>query len=129
MTAAQQPPQPPRPALPPHVVDVLNAPAARPALARALRRVRGEGGALVLLVVVPGAVAPEGVDLETAGRALLGFVPLARAVEIAAARSRDAAAQLGEVLPHVGGWCLYLDAGQRCAVVPVPAAMAPRGDA
>ena len=113
--------------LPAHVAAVLGAADARPVIARALRRVRDEGVAMI--VVGPGAVVPEGVDLETAGRALLGFVPLARAVEIAAARSRDAAAQLGEVLPHVGGWCLYLDAGQRCAVVPVPAAMAPQGDA
>lgn len=123
--AAHQPPA----GLPPHVVAVLNAPATRPALARALRRVRGERGALVLLVVGPGAIAPEGVDLETAGRALLGFVSRERAVEIAAGRSRDAAAQLDTAAPPGGGWCLYLDAGQRCAVVPVAPSMAPRGDA
>lgn len=113
--------------LPAHVVDVLGAADARPVIARALRRVRLEGVAMI--VVSPGAVAPEGVDLETAGRALLGFVPVARAVEIAAARSQGAAAQLDTAAPPGGGWCLYLDAGQRCAVVPVAPSMAPRGDA
>ena len=117
------------PGFPPHVAAVLNAPATKRALSRALRRVRGEGGALVLLVVGPGAVAPEGVPLETAGRVLLGLVPLSRAVEIAAARSQGAAAQLGEAHAGVGGWCLYLDAGQRCVVAPVRAGGAGQGRA
>lgn len=116
-------------ALPAHVVAVLGAVEARPLVARALRRVRLGGG--VLLVVGPGAVAPEGVDLETAGRALVGIVDGVRGVEIAAARSAAAAEHMRAELGARGAVGLYLDAGQRCAVMPVPSTGAPStwGDA
>ena len=116
-------------ALPPHVVAVLGAVDARPLVARALRRVRDEGG--VLLAVGPGAVVPEGIALETAGRALVGIVDAVRGVEIAAARSAAAAEHMRAELHQRGAVGLYLDAGQRCAVMPLPSAGAPStwGDA
>ena len=114
-------------ALPAHVVAVLGAPEARAPLARALRRVRLEGG--VLLVVGPGAVAPEGVDLETAGRSLLGVVDRHRAMELVTARSADAAEHMRAELQRLGAAGLYLDAGQRCAVIPVMRAPSTWGDA
>lgn len=115
-------------ALPPHVVAVLGAPAARPAIARALRQVRADGG--VLLAVGPGAIAPEGVGLEPAGRALVGIVDAPRGLDIARGRSVEAAEHMRAELGAVGCVGLYLDAGQRCAVLPVPRATSPAwGDA
>lgn len=113
--------------LPSHVVDALGAADVRPTLARLLRAVRLEGGALLL--VGPGAVAPEGVALETAGRVSLGIVDRHRAVEIAAARSADAAEHMRAELQRLGAVGLYLDAGQRCAVLPVMRAPSTWGDA
>lgn len=114
-------------ALPAHVVAELGAPETRVPLARALRRVRLEGGVLVL--VGPGAVAPEGVDLVPAGRALLGIVDRHRALEIVTARSADAAEHMRAELQRLGAVGLYLDAGQRCAVLPVMHSPSTWGDA
>lgn len=115
--------------LPQHIAAALRDRAVRPALARAVRRAAPVGG--VVLVVGPGAVAPEGAELETAGPALVGAVTVDRAREIAAARSAAAVEHLASALPTGARvWCLYLDAGQRCAVLPMGSgAPAPMGDA
>jgi len=92
-----------------------------------LRAVRASGG--VLLAVGPGAVVPEGVALETAGRVLLGIVDDARGLEVCAARSAAAVDHMRAELRQRGAVGLYLDAGQRCAVMPVQPSPSTWGDA
>lgn len=90
---------------------------------RELRRLlRADPGA-VALVAREGASLPElgaGEAWRAAGGHRVARVPLERAVEVARARAERAAADLAAEPPPRCARTLYLDAGQRCAVVPFP---------
>lgn len=106
-------------ALPAHVRAVF----LRPAVGRALREALGAPGSRVALVAGEGAALPElpaGESWRTVGDVRVASLDATRARELATARALDAAAQLEEEPPRRCGWCLYLDAGARCAVVPFP---------
>ena len=115
--------------LPAHVDADLRA---RPVV-RAVCRVaaRASGDADVVLVVPRGrAPLPDGLAgaAETA-RAHVALVSRARAVEIATARSSEAAARVASAPPAGARWVLYLDTGARCTVVPFAVPDATGGDA
>ncbi len=80
----------------------------------------------VALVLAPGVLPPElpkgrsWCSWSSAEAVRVASVPLIWAVEVASARAARAAEQLGADPPARCAWCLYLDAGLRCAVVPFP---------
>ncbi len=86
---------------------------------RALRAALTPGH--VALVLAPGALPPElgaGCSWATVDGVRIAGAPLARAAEIARARSEAAAVQLASNPPPGCSWCLYLEAGTALAVVP-----------
>lgn len=86
----------------------------------------------VALVLAPSVLPPElpkGCSWSSAEAVRVASVPLAWAVEVASARAARAAEQLGADPPARCAWCLYLDAGLRCAVVPFPVLPPSTGDA
>ena len=75
----------------------------------------------VALVLAPGALPPElgaGCSWASVEGVRVAGAPLARAVELARARSEAAAVQLASDPPARAAWCLYLEAGTGLAVVP-----------
>ena len=89
-----------------------------------LLRARLDGdGSHCGVIALPGALLPEGLAFErlvvvaTGDVVHVAVVPHPRAVELATARARAAAATLEEDLPPGRSWCLVLDRGQRCATL------------
>lgn len=86
---------------------------------RALRAALTPGR--VALVLAPGALPPElgaGCSWASVEGVRVAGAPLARAIELARARSEAAAEQLASDPPARCSWCLYLEAGTNTAVVP-----------
>lgn len=113
--------------LPAHVDADLRA---RPVVRAVCRVVAGASGDADVVLVVPRGRAPlpDGLAgaVETA-RAHVALVSRARAVEIATARSSEAAARVASAPPSGARWVLYLDTGARCTVVPFAVPDAPAG--
>lgn len=106
-------------ALPPHVRRDLES----AATLRALRRLLDARPEAVGLVIARNVPAPDDILRAPLGEVHVGAVSPERARELAVVRSEVAAGRLDHAPDeaHAGTthWCLYLDAGGRCAVVPV----------
>ena len=116
-----------RASLPAHVEADLRPRAVLRAIVRAF--FASTPDAVALVAPFGRAGLPDGVLGHVAGRAAVAVVSRERAAEIASARSRAAAAQLGADPGAGARWILYLDAGQRCAVVPYRLPQRTRGGA
>lgn len=99
----------------------VRAPLTRGDVLRLLRAASTPGHVAVMLT--PGTLPPE-VDgagsWSTAGGVRIAGVPRVRALEVARARAEAAATQLASDPPSGAAWCLVLESGVRCAVVPFP---------